>query len=679
MATYAIHSVLLQSMVNDSISALPAYDLQGGVTGELSFGEYAKLEVQFNKTSGGNIASGQRFVFNPILFASSQLNTPFQLGLGWVVDVVTYTGLGTFDVYLRAGGTLPEITQRNVKLLVERVSNTRIKFSLFFYASQDVFTYINSTARSNNLTLLSAAAGSSNLNNGTISAYRNAVSYLEFLIYEGDLNFVPIGTGDPYVRNPAFPQNKSCSYDIAARFLDNGIGATNAWSGGALTENSMMDFSSSVGGYKFAEFTRKAEPYLSNFHDDNFEVSSFDGNAVALVKDAENDVSISLRKKAGFTPSKIVARLWRTDALPSAQPFYVEYDIKTADLPAANATPYPNAISGEPVFSTPANWVATPIAININFSINGTALVSDAEYRVWIGVYDSVGGKSSSHLSSPMRVVTDGRGGGALLSITGLIQTFEYQYLGNNVQMAMFQRFSAGINLNSATYTGGTPNFLAQLKSISCQYVELGTNRIIASASYDFAAQQSISAPLITQLIAGANYFYAVELRVPYTGTPSPTNTEVRWVVTFQTPNANGTVNQVSITPLQMVRRRAVDTVEILGIRYLDYAEYSIGNKVYIDTLCSGVDLYVVEVKVASNPPEKNITALLIYSNTDGTNTILEENGFSPTYLPQLSTDTFEGLPLDFGGGFFAYFTLDISQIPSRAQDAAIGIILEEI
>jgi hypothetical protein len=679
MATYAIHSVLLQSMVNDSTSALPAYDLQGGVTGELSFGEYAKLEVQFNKTSGGNIANGKRFVFNPILFASSAFSTPFQLGFGWVVDVVTYTGLGTFDVYLRAGGTLPEITQRNVKLLVERVSNTRIKFTLFFYASQDVFTYINGIPRSNNLTLLSAAVGSSNLNNSTISAYRNAVSYLEFLIYEGDLNFVPIGTGDPYVRNPAAPTQKSCAYDIGARFLDDGIGATNTWLSGALIENSMMNFSSSVGGYKFAEFTRKAEPYLSNFHDYNFEVSTFDGSAAALVKDEQNELSISLRRKSGFTPSKIVARLWRTDALPSAQPFYVEYDIKTVDLPAANATPYPNAISSEPVFSTPANWSTTLTAININFSINGTALVSDGEYRIWLGVYDSAGGKSSSHLSNPMRVVTDGRGGGALLSITGLIQTFEYQYAGNNVQMAMFQRFSAGINLNSATYTGGTPAFLAQLKSIACQYVDTANNQVLASARYDFAAQQSISAPAITQIVSGADYFYAVELRVPFSAVPAPSDTEIRWVVTFRTPNANGTVNEVSVTPLQTVRRRAVDLVEILAIKYLDYAEYSIGNKVFVDTLCSGVDLYVVEVEIANNPPEKNITALLIYANNDGTNTILEENGFSPTYLLQLSTDAFESVPPDFGGNFFAYFTLDISQIPSRAQDVAIGIILEEI
>lgn len=679
MSSYAIHSVTLQSMVNDGTAALSAYDLQSGVTGELSFGEYAKLEIQFDRTSGGNITAGQRFVFNPILFASSPLTTPLQFGFGWVVDVVTYTGLGTFDVYLRAGGTLPEITQRNVKLLVERVNNTRIKFSLFFYAAQDVFGYINNAPRSNNLTLLSAAVGSSNLNNSTISAYRNAVSYLEFLIYEGDLNFVPIGAGDPYVRNPAFPENKSCAYDIGARFLDDSIGATNAWSGGALVENSVMNFSASVGGYKFAEFTRKAEPYLSNFHDENFDVLTFDGVEAALVKDVQNEISITLRKKAGFTPSKIVARLWRTDALPSAQPFYVEYDIKTADLPGSNATAYPNPIGVDAVFSTPANWSATAAAININFSLNGTLLVSDAQYRVWIGVYDSAGGKSSSHLSNPMRVVTDGRGGGALLSVTGLIQTFEYQYTGNNVQMSMFQRFSAGINLNSATYTGGTPNFTGQLKTVSCQYVELGTNRIIAAASYDFAAQQSISDPVITQSISGANYFYAVELRVPFSGVPSPSATEIRWVVTFRTPNANGTFNEVSITPLQTVRRKAVDLVEILPIRYLDYAEYSIGNKVEIDTLCRGVDLYVVEVEIANNPPEKNITAMLIYANPDGSNTILEENGFTPTYLPQLSTDAFDAVPPDFGGTFNAYFTLDISQIPSRAQYASIGIILEEI
>lgn len=685
MSTYAIHSVLMQSMVDDSTAALPAYDLQGGTTGELSFGEYVKLEIQFDKTSGGNINVSDYFVFNPAFFCDAPHTTPLQLGVGWVIQVLNYTGSGLFDINLRTGNTLSERTQRNVKLSAERVSDTRLKLVFFFYAAQDIFAYISSAPRSNSQTLLSAALGVPDLDNSTDSAYRRAVSYLEFLIYHSDASLQPMGVGDPYVRNPAAPTNKSCAYDIGARFLDNDIGATNAWSGGTLTENALLSFTNDVGAFKFVNFRRKPNPFLSDISDDNFATLSFAGQEAILAKDSRNAINISINRIAPFSVTSAVVRLWRVDALISSQPFFTEYNIRTANLPAADATPYPNTIGTEAVFSTPASFSTAATTISLAFSINGGALVSGAEYRLWVGLYDSAAGKSSSHLSNPMRVATDGRVSVAPLVLEGNIQTFEYDYPNkNNLLLAQYQRFRTIMTAKSATYAG---SFIDELQSVTCQYVDAVTSRIIATSQYDFVNDVSITRginpegtdPVMRKTVVGTDYEFDTIFRVPFSPSISPSNTEPRWLFIFRTPNANGTTNTVSMTADQTVRRKAVNIAEIIDVSFEDYAEYLLGNHVPVDTFCSDTDKYIVRVEIDANPPNANLTAVAVYGNPDGTEIALEENGFTPTYLPLLQADPISSVPTDFGVAVVAYFVLDISLFPSRSQYIAIWAITQDI
>lgn len=678
MATYSIHAVELQSMVNDTTVAMPLYDLQGGTTGELSYGEYARLRIQFDKATGGNFQNGQRFIFNPALFVAAPFVTPLQLGRGWVIDIANYTGTGVFDISLRATNPLAQTTQRNAKLVATRISDTRLQIDLFFYAAQDLFSYISDVPRINSQTLLSAATGVPNLDNSTDSAYRRQVTYIEFLIYAADNNFQPVGIGDPYVRNPAAPAQKSCAYDIANRFVDNGIGAGNAWAGGSLTENNLLQFGNDIGAFKFSDFRRLPEPFLFDKLDDNFEVLSFDGEDAILGKDANNVISVTINRKAGFTPDKVVARIWRVDSLISAQPFVTEYNIRTAEIPASNATPYPNAIGGETVFSTPASWSASATQIAVSFSINGTQLVSGADYRVWIGLYDGAARKSSSHLSKPMRVATDGRAGVAPLSVVGNILTFEYQYPNSNdVELSLLQRFRAQIVLDGATYGGGVGVFLQQLWRIECQYVD-GT-RIVARSFYDFVAGATNTNPPMILQVAGTNYAFSAEFRVPFSAAPFPTNTECRWVVTFRTPNANGTFNFVSIPADQIIRRKPINLIEVNSITFLDYDAFQASSLVYIDTLCRDVEKYVIEVRTDSNPPNKNITAMLLFSTPTTDLIALEENGFMPTFLPRLTADGLENVPPNFAASTSAFFVLDISLLPSNAQNISIGVLLQEI
>ena len=94
--------------------------------------------------------------------------------------------------------------------------------------------------------------------------------------------------------------------------------------------------------------------------------------------------------------------------------------------------------------------------------------------------------------------------------------------------------------------------------------------------------------------------------------------------------------------------------------------------------LCSDTDLYIVEVEVANNPPQKSVTALLFYDDGAGGTTIRENNGFVPLYLPRLQDDGLRDVDANFGTAQFAYYVLDISLLPRGFDGAAVGWILQE-
>lgn len=668
---YTVTACTLQGMVNDTTPAYAtAWDLQAE-TGELAFGEYLRLRVTVTRSSGA-FAVGQRFVFNPCLFGAAAFVAPLVIGAGWVIDIADYTGTGVFATQLILGNAAAETTQQNTKLAVARVSDTVMQVDLFFYATQDIFGYMSNIPRSNRQTLQAAAIGQDILDNVAVSAYRRPVSYLEFLMYEADANLQPstVTYSDAYVRNTATTNQKQNSYAVACKFVDNTFGATSAWAGTTLNTNALTSATNNVGSIKFADFNRKPNPYLSNKVDTNF-----DENENQLVIGRNNEIGIRINAPEQ-TPSKIVARLFRVDDanLAGVQPFFVEYDIKTADIPAADATAFPNPIGTDAVFSKPASYsVANPSIIE--FSIDGDYLAADAQYRIWIGLYNSGARFVSSHITRPLRAGSSRAVG---FTITGNTQTLDYQYPNaNDVTISQYERFRSLITLQGATYAAplGIVDFLAQLVQVTAE-VNDGTN-ILGRAAYDFQAQQSISTPEMLLTVAGTNYTFGFDFRAPSdAAVPVATPLSVVFVSTFRVPLANGGFDLVSYTFAQTIRRYAENTVRIVNLRFLDYAAFVLGSIVPIDTFCDDTTKYIVETELDAVPPDATLQALVMYGTPNQSESVFEEEAGAGVYLPQSFAPQISNVDLTFGVDKLAYFTLDISRFPSNAILASVGVVV---
>lgn len=667
---YTITACTLEPLQEDgtAIFATP-YDLQSEI-GVFGFGDYLRLTMTVTSTST-NYAAGQRFVFNPCLFAATSSATGFPLGVGWVIEIMTTAAGGTFDIRLVTGGAQSDITQQNVKVRAALTAANVLVLELYFYASQDIFDYVKALPRNNRATLQTAALGQNILDNVAQSIWRRANGFLGFVIYEADANLRPsaVTYADPYARNPATAYQKQNSYEVSGCFIDNVAGAAQAWVAGALTKNSLTELTSQVNSYKFAGQLRRPAPQYSNRIDDNFTVVPDEDQ---LIISAQNDVRIEIAAP-DFVPDYAVLRLWRVDDanLLSVQPFVDEYAIKWGKM-ATNATAYPNPLSSDAVFSTPSVLTLANPTI-LQFKINGNYLAPDARYRVWVGLYNSITRETSTHISTPLRTGTSAT---PTLTITGNTQLYDYEYPNaNDVEISERERFRSAITMQAATYSfvGGAAAFGAQLQRVSVE-VNDGTN-ILASGVYDFVNGQSVGGAPVLLSVAGTNYTFAFDYRAPAdSAVPVATDLSVVFIATFRVPNANGSNDLLSIRYPQVIRRRAENTVRIVSLRFLDFSEWEIGNIVPIDTFCANTNLYVVEAELDAVPLDATLQAYAIFGSPNGSETIVEEESYASAYLPQLSAPQLSYVDITFGVDKLAYFVLDISRFPSNAVFTAVCV-----
>lgn len=668
--SYTVTACTLEPLQDDGNTIfLTPYDLQSEI-GVFSFGDYLRLSMSVTSASI-NYSVGQRFMFNPCLFAPSAGAAAFPLGIGWLIEVMDITGTGVFDVQLVTGNAQGDITHQNVRAAASLAAANVMVVELHFYAAQDIYTYITNTMRSNRNTLQTAALGQLPYDNTAQSVWRNPSAFLEFVIYEADADYQPSMATytDPYARNPATPYQKHNSYEVAGQFLDNAVGATQAWAGTALIKNNLSELTSVVAGIKFAGQVRRPAPQLSNTIDRNFTVAQDEDQ---LIIGAQNDVRIEIAAPT-FVPDYVVIRLWRVDnaALLSAQPFVGEYAIKWAKM-NTNATAYPNALSGDGVFSSPSVLTLGDHTI-LQFKINGNYIAANAQYRIWVGMYDSTSRASSSHISTPLRTGTSAT---PTLTIVGNTQLYDYEYPNaNNVTVSEYERFRSAITLQGATYSfaGGFSAFLSQLQRVGVE-INDGTN-ILASGSYDVVNGASTGDLAVMLDISGTNYTFSADFRAP-SGAAVPIATALNVVFTplFRVPNANGSFDLLTIRFAQTIYRNPENPARIVSVRFLDYSEYQIGNIVPVDTFCADTSLYVVEAELDAVPLNATLQAYAIFGAQNGSETVYEEESYASAYLPQLAAPQLSNVDAVFGLDKKAYFTLDISRFPSNAIFTAIGV-----
>lgn len=647
-------------------------------TGRFAFGELLCLRFEINSSSAHS--NGDKFIINPCFFSAQPFATQYQFGRGWLVEIISLAGApaaAQFDVSLVLGTPNAETTERNYQLFVSKINTFKIQIDLVFYASQDLFQYLNGLGQNNAERLLSSGIGQGVLQSSQANVYTHILSYLELLCYRCDANYLPnyaLGA-DPFVRSTLNPAQKQGSFAVAARFIDNHEGAAQAYSGANLLYNNLSAAVVNAAGVgKIAEYLRRSAPVLNDLNDTNFAVTTVNGSASdKLMLNVQNTVELAI-KIPYSTPTKIVLMLMRTDApaLVNAQPFPIEYDLERAII-TNNATAYPNYINGSK-FSTPSTIVTAAGLTVITVQLDGNLLVQGAEYRIWAGLYNVAGRYVSSHLTPPLRAALQRP---PSLTISGVNQSYNNSFTGNDTVMTTLARHLAGLVLDSSTYTG--LSFTGELRGV--KFAAYYDGSLYETGRYNFQAQSGAGSPQIDLTISGASYLFSYQSRLPYNGSISNKTLQIDWSVLFEYRDVFGSLQTVEYAYTQYIRVRPLNTTRITNITLLDYTDWLAAIETPIRSLCDNNPFVVVKVE-KSGAPDANLIALAVIGaaqNSTNPPTIYEEESYAPLQLlPQESAVLLSQVDSTFGDNY-AYFVLDTRYLPASNLFNAIVAITYNI
>lgn len=675
--TYTKAELLSLGVDTFPLDIFHAEDLYAGA-GKFAFGELLSFRFEIHSSSALN--TGQKFIINPCLFSPAPYASQFVLGLGWLVEIITFSGLtASFDISLSIGSSGASITERNYKLIAEKIDSKTIQFDLVFYAGQDLFQYLTGQGQSNSQRLLSTGIGQGLLQAGQQNIYTRD-GFLEILCYETDSTLLPLtGGGDPYVRSLSNPAQKQASFQCAGRFVDNDLLNSQGYSGSSLTKNNLSAVVVTAATFgKITDFGRRAFPVLNNFNDTNFDIIIVGGEpSDKLVVDGANSLELAIKTPIG-APSNVVLMLMRVDsaAFADIQPFPIEYNLQRAEI-TNDATPYPNPINSTP-FSTPSSVVTSSGTTIIKAEIDGNLLVQGATYRVWAGLYDVGAGYSTSHLTPPMRAVLQTP---PSISISGVNQSYNNSFTGNDTVMTTLARHLSGIVLDSASYTG--VSFGSELLRV--KFAAYFDNNLYETGRYNFRTQDGSGTPEVDLTVLGSSYLFSYIGRLPYNGTLGNKTLRIEWSVLFEYIDVFGSLQSVNYIYTQFIRIRPLQDAAILPNRilplvFLDYTDWLASIETPVRSICDDNPFVVVKVE-KNGAPDANLIALAVIGaaqNSANPPAFFEEESYSPlTLLPQESTVLLSQVDNNFGDDF-AYFVLDTRFLPaSNSFNAVVAIIYD--
>lgn len=672
---YSITLAELSGVYTGSGTRIYTYNLltEDGV---FAFGELMNLRIEFQNTR--NFQVGQKFLFNPCFFAAAAYTPSLPIQRGWVLEILSTAGSWSFSTPISLGGFVPEYLERNYRISLSRINNRKLAIQFDFYATQDLFRYMQGVGVTNRELLQTSGIGQGITELSQPNVYSNP-AFLEFLLVEVNANLIPAAANpatDPYVRSPLNPTQKQFSRAVLGRFIDNDTLNSQAYSGTALIKNNLTSVTVDANSItKITEFSRQPFPVLSPINDTNLPATIVDGEANdRLMLDAQNEVTMTFACPV-LLPNRVIVHLLRVDdtALLGAQNFVDEYEVELAEIPASNATPFPNFINASRI-STPASYTIVGTAVTVKFIVDGSQLTPNAEYRIWAGLYNTAGRFVSSHLSPSMRANLKAP---PTLTITGANRSYNAVFSGNDTVMTTLARHSPILVLDSSTYTG--VNFLNELKRVSFE-VDYG-GQIIAQGEYDFQAQNSTSTPQILLQVSGAFYSFSFVDRLPFNDTGSNTTLVITWKIDLEYTEVTGSLQPLQYPFKQFIRVRSLNVSRITAVEFLDYTDWLASIETPVLQLCDDNNFVVVKV-TKSGAPDANLIALAIIGapqNSTNPPTIYEaESWVSPVLMPQLTTQVIPTVEASFGDDF-AYFVVDTRYLPANNLFNAVGAIIYDI
>jgi len=674
--TYTKAELLSLGVDTFPLDIIQSKDLYLGA-GKFAFGELLSFRFEIHKATV--IHNGQKFIINPCLFSPAAYATQFVLGLGWLIEVIDFSGaVGLFDISLQIGSSGASITERNYKLLAEKIDSKTIQFDLVFYAGQDLFQYLTGQGQNNSQRLLSAGIGQGLLQAAQQNIYTRD-GYLEVLCYETDNTLLPLAGIDPYARSLSNPAQKQASFLCSGRFVDNDELNNQGYSGSALIKNNLSAAvvnAATLG--KITDIGRRPFPVLNSFNDTNFATVFVDGEpSDKLIIDGANSIELAIKTPSG-APTNVVLMLMRVDsaAFADAQPFPIEYALERAEI-TNDVTPYPNPINSTP-FSTPSSVVTSSGVTIIKAELDGTLLAQGATYRVWAGLYYSASYYSTSHITPPLRAVLQTP---PSIAMSGVNQSYNNSFTGNDTVMTTLARHLSGLILNSSTYTG--VSFGAELLRV--KFAAYFDNNLYETGRYSFRTQDGSGSPEVKLTVIGSNYLFSYISRLPYNDTLVNKTLRIEWSALFEYTDVFGSLQSVNYLYTQFVRVRPLESAlilpnRILPIVFLDYTDWLASIETPIRSICDDNPFVVVRVE-KDGAPDANLIALAVIGaaqNSTAEPAFFEEESYPPlTLLPQESTALLSQVDNNFGDDF-AYFVLDTRFLPaSNSFNAVVAIIYD--
>lgn len=642
---------------------------------DFSIGNRIRITLTID-ASGGDTFTGKLLRFNPGLFVKTTDPNAYRYGYesnGVLTTTATQANLNFSDP-----------RQDNIYCEMSRnVGATTATITFIFYVTNDIKKYLNPANTVININRLISTSTSGTFNNSnTQTVYRQtenigAVAYVfDYAGFTADV-FEP--GGSKYLVMPS--QVRWYNSDVL------GVSTGMRY----IKELEITSASQIAAG--LSDLTNITATSAQTTPQTNV-LSIYTINSQQLSIGEDNSVRILLRGDAfvgsgGLNPAITDVRvlLMRTDNVTNTTDFVNDLSVADALIPQLAVG---SAQIDGPIW-TPSDWFENiPAAddIEVQFTLDGTALTLNGTYYIIVNIHDSVNPNYvTSHISPPLYATYTAP---ALPTITGYLSTYNKQYSGNELTIAPHQRIKARIEIDKASYAtalgliGLTGTWADSIQGIICKLTN--TTGVVNQVQLYLpngitSADMTIVTDDATDLVLDCIFRIAEE----YAGA----STEITWTITLNQPTSIlGITQQVQINYEQ---RLDVDVFEndngapnLLAVRFYDLDDYLAGTKTEIVDICD-VDQIIAEVeKDPAFTGSINLVATIYPASETGdanNASIEEEEDWTPAVIQmtQKVSGKLDDVETSFGGDDFATFRINVQQLTQGQRYWVTAIAYQQV
>ena len=644
-----------------------------------------EVKISFVLQNSSHYTINHYYALNLSTFSDAKFTKrPIDVGQVWVVWI---SGAGPLSLTI-----IPPLSLKSQVFDFDAVfmSNTEILISISFLMVQDLFDFINTDEvlnggpnngfnplDSNANQLIKASLSGPTLLNGSGSHVYSGTRWLNLFAYDADpVTFQPLGAGTTSFATWEFglAGEINAYFPVQARFFDRGLLNQQGFFTALDVPNfgALMRFEAETPNGQTGLLVQRKLGGAFDDVDANFDTlinnGGFWNNGTHVVR---------FRVNRGFTnvlnPREVSlcrASIIETDPNAVTNLQNVGAAVRYDTLLATNIlTPAPNFVSSLGGIGTPFLFSETSNVLSFECRVNGAVLASYSQPRIVLHLFTSDGVNDSVHISPVLAVSPQPP---SLTGVTGVLQTYNDQFTGNELSVSPLERFRAIVAIDATTFSFGSATFAQLLSGVRVTYrlrplpIFAPNGAIDVQGFWSAANNQSTGNANLLVTVSGADYELQADFRAFNNFLSGPLDYEVFWEIIL-----NNQGNLMIYTYLQKIRVRTFDATRLVGLRFLD--EDTNSQRFFI---CRESDGILVEVQ-KDGPPNMNLIAVgintqsLTFQNFSQyqLSNVFEQAAYLSPYLPALSSPLFSQVPVDFAANFATY-RLRTALLPSVLANA---------